>query len=182
MKTSAGFTLLELMTVIVLAGIVLAIGAPGVQGFIQNNARASATNEMIAAIQQARSVAIKRNQLTSVCPINAAGDGCEAGAAWENGFLTYVDLDGDMVRDAGEEILSATNPLGGTFTLRSTFDAFGYLANGRMITDAGASQAELVLCDDRGTDEGRYILIFASGRPEISATDLANAALADCTP
>ena len=66
--------------------------------------------------------------------------------------------------------------------MRSTFSAFGYLANGRMETSGGASQAELVLCDDRGETEGRYILIFASGRPEISSTDLANAALADCTP
>lgn len=182
MKTSAGYTIVEVMMVLLIAGVLITVGAPGIQDFLKNNARAGATNEMVAAIQQARSEAIKRNQRTAVCPVNAGADGCEATTSWEGGFLAFVDTDGDMIRDAGEEILTSTTPLGGPITLRSTFQAFSYIPNGRMITGAGDTQAELVLCDDRGVDEGRYILIFASGRPEISATDLANAALADCTP
>lgn len=61
-----GFTLLELMIVIAVIGITLAIGVPSLQSLIIDNRLSSSANDMLAAIQLARSEATKRVRFSGV--------------------------------------------------------------------------------------------------------------------
>lgn len=83
-----GFTLIELMVTISIAAILLAIGVPSFQAIIENNRLATQSNELITAVNLARSEAIKRGVDISITPntsnyVNGwcvhTGGGCNAG-------------------------------------------------------------------------------------------------------
>ena len=67
----AGFSLIELMMVVVIMSIGLAVAIPGMTAVINSNRLTSATNELVAAINQARIQAIKRNSNAQFCSSTA---------------------------------------------------------------------------------------------------------------
>lgn len=67
MKAERGFTLLELLVAIAVAGIVTAIAIPGFRTIIITNRLSSAANEYIAALTEAKMEAVKRNRPTLLC-------------------------------------------------------------------------------------------------------------------
>ena len=189
MKKAAGFTLIELMLVVGLAAVLLTLGIPGIQQLLQNSARSSAANEVVAALQRARSEAIKRNTIVTLCP-SSDGASCTGGTAWEDGWIAFIDdnlngvdeaSDKDGNLDAGEELFQTGDALDGP-TLRTSFAGLQYRSNGRMRTLAGNDEAEFILCDGRGPSESRVVLIYRSGRTQVSGTDLTNNQPATCTP
>jgi len=122
-KRMHGFTLLELMVVLVLVGILLGIGVPSMGNFIRNSRMTSSANDLIAALHLARSEAIKRRVSVTACasanPLAADEDDVACvttGTASRqlnsaNGWIVFVDGNGDGVRDAGEELLQQRGPL-----------------------------------------------------------------------
>ena len=62
-----GFTLMELMIGLATLSIVLLIGLPAMSGFINTNRLTAQSNEILAAIQLARSEAIKLNRNVMFC-------------------------------------------------------------------------------------------------------------------
>lgn len=66
-KRMRGFTLLELMVVVVIAALLLGIGVPAMGNFIRNARMTSSANDMLAAMHYARSEAIKRRLPVTVC-------------------------------------------------------------------------------------------------------------------
>lgn len=61
MRKSAGFTLIELMVGIVIMLIVLALGMPSYQAWIQNSRIRNAAESILAGLQLARAEAVSRN-------------------------------------------------------------------------------------------------------------------------
>lgn len=87
---SRGFTLLELMTTITIVAVLLAIGVPSLRGMIQRNRVSSASNDLAASIAYARTTAINRGQLVSMCP-SADGNSCVSGGAeFDPGWIVYT--------------------------------------------------------------------------------------------
>jgi prepilin-type N-terminal cleavage/methylation domain-containing protein len=105
-----GFTLLELVVVLLIAGVLLGVGIPGMTSFIRNSRMTSAANDFIAALHLARTEAIKRRMAITACassnPFAADEDdiAClSTGAASRqlnanNGWIVFVDRNGDGVR------------------------------------------------------------------------------------
>ena len=60
MEKSAGFTLVELIVTLVLAALVLALGVSSFQEMIRSNRLTTIVNELVGALNLARSEAIKR--------------------------------------------------------------------------------------------------------------------------
>ncbi len=89
MNRQRGFTLIELIITVAIAAIVMAIGVPSFQGMMRNNRAATQANEMISALNLARSEAVKRGRRVSLCP-SSNGTGC-SGTDWKSGWIVFVD-------------------------------------------------------------------------------------------
>lgn len=170
-KTQNGFTLLELMITITVAAILIAVGVPGMQEFVQNNRRAAEVNEFVSALQLARSEAVARNKRVVVCSSTDSSDAspsCAQSGNWETGWIVYVDDDADQSLDAAEEILrSASGPE--AMTIRSSLQRVSYRPNGHFWGGPGSNitSGNFTFCDDRGADLARVVQLDLGGRPAI---------------
>ena len=94
MKKYSGFTLIELMVALIIAGILFTVAGPTLKPFIEGSQIVSATNELLSAMHVARSEAIKSNGRVTICE---SGDGatCSATGSWKNGWIVFFDADGN---------------------------------------------------------------------------------------
>ncbi len=91
MRRSNGFTLIEMLVVITLVGVLLMIAVPSLRSLILNQGIKTASYDLFAALQLARSEAIKRNDNT-VLKAGASSDG-----AWTAGWRV-VDSANNLIR------------------------------------------------------------------------------------
>lgn len=171
----AGFTVTELLTTMAVVGISLSIAVPSFQTVVNNNRRATAVNQLSSSLHIARSEAITRNVQVTICQ-SADGDACD-GAAWEDGWIYFTDLDQDRVLDAGEQLLGGI-PARPTLDIDSDDFAsfFVYRPNGRIMVNTPAENSgQLTFCDDRGAEYARVLIINTSGYPRLSKYQMGGA-------
>lgn len=101
MKKQTGFTLIELVITMAVFGIVLATALPSLDSFVASNRRSANINIFVGSLNLSRSEAVKRNTPVSICTSNN-GTACNNALSWEDGWLVFVDFDGDGVVDAGD--------------------------------------------------------------------------------
>lgn len=173
------FTLVELLIVIVVAAVVLAIGAPQFSEFRRNNRLSGASNDLLTAMQQARTEAIKRQRRVAVCASadpQAAEPRCVDGPF--SGWLVFEDADGDCQRGVGEpRPIRDEGPLDRSLRTASDGSCVAFAPTGFAIDLPDGVEAERVLiCDERGTalqagtgqSAARGIAIGRTGRAAIS--------------
>ena len=91
-----GFTLFELMVTIAVAAIILSFGVPGFMSFIDNNRATTDTNDVVTALNLARSEATRRGSTITVCSsANAAT--CSGSNDWSSGWVVRSAA-GDVLR------------------------------------------------------------------------------------
>jgi type IV fimbrial biogenesis protein FimT len=95
-----GFTVLELMIAVAVAGVLSAIAGPGMMDFVRANRLNTAARQLDADMLVARREAIKRNQRVLVCPVGTTAGHCGSGTAWAGGWLVCYDADQDNDCDA----------------------------------------------------------------------------------
>jgi type IV fimbrial biogenesis protein FimT len=74
---NGGFTLIELMVIVVVLAVTLSLAVPAVQEMLKNNRVTGQTNEMLALISFARNEAIRRNDSVTVS-LNSTNEGWTA--------------------------------------------------------------------------------------------------------
>jgi len=105
-----GFTMLELMIVVAIAGILAGIAAPGMMDFIRSNRLSTTARQLDADLLLARREAIKRNTRVLVCPVGSVAGKCGSGtAAWAQGWL--VCYDADASGDCDDTVATNPNPI-----------------------------------------------------------------------
>ena len=90
-----GFTLVEMMITVALMAVMLAIAVPSFTAYRRNSELASISNGFVAALNAARSEAMKRNMYAMVTPVNNNSD-------WTAGWVAFVDVDGDNSFGTGD--------------------------------------------------------------------------------
>ena len=148
-----GFTLYELMVTVAIVGIVLAFGVPNMRQFNQNAKMTSTANDLHAAFHLARSESSRAKTNISICP---SDDGATCGdeATWDQGYIVFVDLDGDIAVDGDDTILRAQPAIAAGITLKVANDAkyFSFAATGlgRSGVNGEIALSQVVMCDERG--------------------------------
>lgn len=164
MNKENGFTLVELMITIALFAILAAFAAPSFRTVIQNNRITTQLNDLVGSLQLARSEAVKRGQPVSLCK-SADGAACNGGGNWNQGWIVFLDVDGDGALDGadGDTILNVGAQLNGNNTLVGSanvanvirFNPRGFAPN---------TNGTLALCDDRGNSQAKGVAIANTGR------------------
>jgi len=96
-----GFTLIEALVVLTIAGVLLAIGAPNLSFLIASMNARSASFDLVADLALARSEAIKRNQPVSIAPLVAGN--------WSQGWRIAAGATTLRERTALPSVLSVTS-------------------------------------------------------------------------
>jgi type IV fimbrial biogenesis protein FimT len=132
----AGVTLVELLTVMAIGVILLGIGMPG-YAYLMNQSRLSGlTNELVAALNLARSEAVKRGVRVTVCKSgNAEAESpiCDPDADWLHGWLVFVDRGVAGQLDESDQLLRVqqSHPTSQASITPTNFSAYvSYLPSG----------------------------------------------------
>lgn len=156
--SQSGFTLYELMITLLVIGVILSLGVPNLQEFNQNGRVTATANDLHSTLQYSRSEAARARQNVTICASNNSGDAL-AGCAgtFDDGWIVFEDVDGDIVRDAGETVLrrfpAIENTLDITTNGGATYFSFGPNGLGRGDV-AGVSLTTARICDSRGNITG----------------------------
>jgi type IV fimbrial biogenesis protein FimT len=144
-RRSAGFTLVELMTVMAIAGILAALAGPSFSEMIARQRLRTGAFDLVGDLLLARSEAIKRGVNVTVTP----------GSTWAKGWT---------VDDAGAVRISQRDAFGAGITSPSGATAVTFDRNGR---SAGTTAIEL---SSPKTDDNsaRCVTVQPSGRASAS--------------
>lgn len=162
-----GVTLVEMMVVLVVLAVLMAMAAPSFE-MVRNSSRLSAqVNELVTAVQLARSEAVSRRQWVAVCRSDDSATCSTANTSW-GGWMVFVDVNRDGARQNGtEDILrvGAVSPPLSVLASNSltnnlvTFRPDGFARNGNALLNATIS----VCIPTTKPAENRRQLTIASG-------------------
>ena len=146
-RVLSGFTLVELMVVVVVLAILGGIGLPGFQSMVAQNRATSAANELLATLQFARSVAIAQSEPVTVRP---------RGGNWVAGWIVEMGKNSDLVVLRESPELRPSVSLTGVSQLR--FSRTGTLVGGQDLTP---------FLVDSGTGATRSICMTLGGSSKV---------------
>ena len=128
-----GFTLLELLSVVAIAAILMAIGAPSYRYITTSNRVTAEVNGLLGDLQYARAEAIKEGQTVTVCASSDGASCATTGKNWEIGWIVFSDGGVGGKVDGTDFILRIQKSFGNgdTFTANSnvlyvTFNRDGF--------------------------------------------------------
>ena len=157
--------MIELLVVITIAAILAFFAVPDLTDFVRNNRSSADINDLLSSVTYARSEAVKLNSSVTVCQ-SSNGSSCEdSTGGWGAGWLVFEDRNRDGVVDDSGDILRIANGIGNGRSLSFSDTRIIYRGNG--LATAGTNQT-FTLCDGRGTEHVRGLIIGASGRPRVA--------------
>jgi prepilin-type N-terminal cleavage/methylation domain-containing protein len=84
-RKHSGFTLIELMVVVVVLAILAGVAIPNFKIIIDKNKLRDATGPLFSALSLARTEAVKLAGKVDVCTRNTAGTDCDLSLSWDDG-------------------------------------------------------------------------------------------------
>lgn len=122
-RRHAGFSLIEMMVAITVFAILTALAVPSMSDFMKRNMVANQTNDFLAAIRFARSTAVTRGTIVSICPsitsANTAPE-CAATNTFNTGWLIYTSTKAGIAYKTTDELLRVAQDVPGASIQGST--------------------------------------------------------------
>jgi type IV fimbrial biogenesis protein FimT len=161
---SGGYTVVELMTVLAIAVVLLAVGIPSFNTLLRSQKMTTTVNNFFAAVNLARSEAIHRGVRVDLVPAD--------GVDWANGWIVLIDQNGNQQADPGEQVIFSHGPVSAGIKIRSKFTDskrpyVAYAGTGRTRTNANSHTPQLGSWSFTLDDESRRIVINFLGRPRV---------------
>jgi type IV fimbrial biogenesis protein FimT len=128
-RRTMGFTVIELMVVVVIIAIITIFGIPSYKSATTQNRMAGEINDLASDIALARSAAVKQGLPVTICPStnptvtpSGTSPSCAASTSWNTGWIVFIDVTGNQTFNAGsgDVLLRAHGPFVGTDTLVSS--------------------------------------------------------------
>ncbi len=165
LQAPKGFTLTEMMIALAIAGILALLAVPSFLETVRNSRLTAQTDEFLAALNLARSEALKRGVRVSLCK-SADGSACATAGGWEQGWISFVDANPplgsrDTANPNQEPILRSQQALPNLYNSRASAvfaDAIGFLANG-----AASGSGVFVNCYNGVLTGARAIAVNSAG-------------------
>ena len=182
-RTQTGFTLYELLTTLLIVGVVLAIGVPSMQSFRQNSRMTAAANDLHSSFHLARSEATRAKTNITIC---ATADSAAAvpvcGGELEAGWIIFEDRNGDIAVNGADQILRRFPAIENDILVNTVGpdDYFSYASTGlgRGNVTGTPALATMMLCDPRGNVTGgggkstaRVLIVTPLGRATVLADE-----------
>ncbi|MFT5394159.1 MAG: type IV fimbrial biogenesis protein FimT [Gammaproteobacteria bacterium] len=173
---SAGFGLVELIIGLTIASVLLAVAAPSMKIFVQNNRLRSATLDLANDINFARGEAVKRKVRVVLCrtdnPLAVTPVCGGATRNWTTGWLVFASgvNDANSTYEVASDTLLLIGPphTGATLAVRTNSAAnlnLEYNTDGT--TRKSGATARFAICDDRAGAAGRQVNVPPHGRLRI---------------
>ncbi|MGB3391925.1 MAG: GspH/FimT family pseudopilin [Stenotrophomonas sp.] len=152
---------MELAVCACVLSITAAIAAPSMGKLIERQRAVAANHKLITHLAQARMAAITRRTPAILCP-SSNGKTCNADTNWGEGWLLFLDRDGNRQPDHRDDIVLADNtPTSRHLKLTSTTGRkqVRYLPDGR----SAGSNLTISICNRKG-DLLTAVVINNAGR------------------
>jgi type IV fimbrial biogenesis protein FimT len=186
----AGFTMVELLITLTVFAILLAIAIPSFQGLIASTRVTNGTNELLAALAQTRSEAIRRGLRVTMC-MSANGLQCTNAGNWDQGWIIFTDTTRGGATanvDAGETIIYNSRVSFPNITIQGSAALPRYVSfssDGQSRTMAGVVQTgniEICSTSTSLSDNNRARRLQINGSGQVVMTQPANITNACPTP
>ena len=167
MKRARGFSLVELMMVLVVAAVLIGLASPEMRGMIKRRRLDAAVADLFGAIELARSQAIARGSRVQLVPLEPAGSN------WSHGWVVFVDTDGDRRPGPDEEVIASHGPLADGIVTSFNFTSnkqpyyIAYNGAGRSCSDSSALAARWGTLSLHQDGQIRRIRINLMGRARV---------------
>lgn len=150
-----------------MAGVLLGAAVPDLRAFAARQQIRAASTDLLAALHLARSQALGRGEIVVVAPSEARG------IAWQQGWVVFVDRDGDGRPGPGDEVLFRHGPAADGMRIWARLSAaappwyVAYNSAGRSCRAGNANAANWGTLSLRTGDEARNIKINMLGRARL---------------
>lgn len=166
-RCPAGFSITESMVVLAIAAVMMTVALPDLRTLIRRHQLDAAVSDLFNAIQLARSEAIARGSRVQLVPSSADG------VSWSDGWVVFVDRDGNRRPGAGDDIIAVHNPVAEGIVITSLFTSqkapfyLAYNGAGRGCSDTSTMAARWGTLSLTQGDEVRRVRINMLGRARI---------------
>jgi type IV fimbrial biogenesis protein FimT len=175
MKRQTGFTMIELLTAVAVAAVLMVIAVPNYQEMVKNNCLTNDANALVSSVQLARSEAIKRSTKATLTADNPGVSTNEWGLGWK--VTLDEDSNGNGTLDPGEDY-NDNGTLDNAAVVRqvdltctkTTIDETANTTS--LVYDSDGfsnTSAKFDICDSRTGETGRQVTISFTGRPDTNS-------------
>ncbi|MDH4107882.1 MAG: GspH/FimT family pseudopilin [Gammaproteobacteria bacterium] len=179
-RSQRGFTLYELLITVLVIGAILTLGIPNLSEFTRNSRLTATANDLHASFLLARSEAARAKTNITICAsANSMNAAAVCGGTFDDGWIVFIDTNGDLARaGAGENIIRANPAIDTTLNITTNGGAnyFSFAPSGMGRGNVGGVPAvqTAMLCDSRGNQvaaggysSARALVITPIGRATV---------------
>lgn len=161
MKNSQGYTLIELMITITIAGILLSYALPSFHQLKLNKLMENERNRLTTSLHLARNYAVANQIQVIACP-SITGNDCDNQSNWHQGWIVFTDLNRNRKLDEADTLLRHENAM--PTEIKATASIYRQKIRYNSMGFAPGTNLSINFCDERGKDFAKSIILNNAGR------------------